>query len=80
MLDVETPPGQAPTLTLMATVRCLDCGILYSKPAGGGTVGANPGCPLCGYVGWLPAGLPVKDVSRLRSAADLPPRRRARSG
>jgi hypothetical protein len=33
-------------------VRCLGCGALYVKPAGGGTVSANPGCPECGYVGW----------------------------
>jgi hypothetical protein len=34
-------------------VRCLGCGIAYVKPAGGGTVSANPGCPECGYVGWV---------------------------
>jgi hypothetical protein len=77
---VETPPGERPTLALIETVRCLECGILYSKPAGGGTVGANPGCPLCGYVGWVPATLPVTDVSRRRSDADLQLPPRARSG
>jgi hypothetical protein len=37
------------------TVRCLSCGFPYTKPAGGGTVEANPGCPECGYVGWVAA-------------------------
>lgn len=35
------------------TVRCLSCGVAYAKPAAGGTVRANPGCPECGYVGWV---------------------------
>jgi len=35
------------------TVRCLSCGATYAKPLGGGTVRANPGCPECGYVGWV---------------------------
>ena len=30
------------------------CGIGYAKPSGGGTLTRNPGCPGCGYVGWLP--------------------------
>jgi hypothetical protein len=34
-------------------VRCLDCGILYLKPTRGGIVSTNPGCPGCGYVGWV---------------------------
>jgi hypothetical protein len=36
-------------------VRCLDCGTTYAKPAAGGTVSRNPGCPRCGYLGWVPA-------------------------
>jgi hypothetical protein len=40
-------------------VRCLNCSVSYVKPAGGGTVSANPGCPECGYVGWV-----VERVSR----------------
>ena len=35
------------------TVRCLSCGATYAKPSRGGTVGANPGCPECEYVGWV---------------------------
>jgi hypothetical protein len=36
----------------MHRVRCLVCGEEYSKPRGPGTLQANPGCPVCGYVGW----------------------------
>lgn len=52
-------------------VRCLGCGITYVKPTGGGTVSANPGCPECGYVGWVKEGSPVsRDALQLRSAGD----------
>lgn len=56
-------------------VRCLGCGIAYVKPAGGGTVSANPGCPECGYVGWIRELKP--DASHPRSVAD---RLRRRTG
>jgi hypothetical protein len=36
-------------------VRCLVCREEYSKPRGPGTIQANPGCPVCEYVGWEPA-------------------------
>jgi hypothetical protein len=42
-------------------VRCLNCGGAYVKPAGGGTVSANPGCPECGYVGWVLERLPFSE-------------------
>jgi hypothetical protein len=45
--------GEAPQLTVVESVRCLECGAVYAKPAGGGTVRENPGCPECGYVGWV---------------------------
>src|SRR2546430_12602968 len=35
---------QGPKLELLHTVRCLGCGAVYSKPSGGGTASANPGC------------------------------------
>ena len=35
------------------SVTCLECGTTYQKPVGGGTTASNPGCPKCGYVGWL---------------------------
>jgi predicted nucleic acid-binding Zn-ribbon protein len=44
-----------PQLTVLESVRCLDCGAVYAKPSGGGTVRENPGCPDCGYVGWFGA-------------------------
>jgi hypothetical protein len=44
------------------SVRCLDCGAVYAKPAGGGTVQANPGCPECGYVGWVALAPPARRV------------------
>ena len=47
--------GEAPTLTVLESVRCLECGAVYAKPSGGGTVQENPGCPDCGYVGWVGA-------------------------
>jgi predicted nucleic acid-binding Zn-ribbon protein len=31
-------------------VRCLHCGTVYSQPPGGHDA---PGCPECGYVGWI---------------------------
>jgi transposase-like protein len=40
-------------------VRCLACGAKYVKPVGGGTVHENPGCPKCGYVGWISTRLPA---------------------
>ncbi len=49
------PGGDAPTLTVLESVRCLECGAVYAKPSGGGTVRENPGCPDCGYVGWVGA-------------------------
>ena len=39
-------------------VRCLECGVKYVKPSDGGTVHRNPGCPRCGYVGWILATIP----------------------
>lgn len=61
-------------------VRCLDCGLAYAKPAGGGTVRDNPGCPSCGYLGWIPAGVDAYDVTSegapsARSVVDLRPHR-----
>jgi hypothetical protein len=57
---------------MLESVRCLECGEVYVKPAAGGTVEKNPGCPLCGYVGWIPLTLPPERVS-LRSV-EGPPR------
>ena len=48
------------SLRALESVRCLECSGIYSKPAGGSTVQQNPGCPECGYVGWIPVSLPAE--------------------
>lgn len=45
-------------LAALESVRCLECERTYAKPVAGGTVWSNPGCPHCGYVGWIPASAP----------------------
>jgi hypothetical protein len=62
------------TLRVLESVRCLGCGKEYAKPAGGGTAATNPGCPECGYLGWL--GL-RRESPQLHSGEDLRPRRLA---
>jgi hypothetical protein len=47
-------------LAVVQEVRCLACGTVYAKPRGS-TVSHNPGCPECGYVGWLSARVPVSE-------------------
>ena len=61
-------------------VCCLDCGATYTKPGDGGTVNENPGCPRCGYLGWIPASVPTEAPELHRSAEDprLPPDARPR--
>jgi predicted nucleic acid-binding Zn-ribbon protein len=58
---------------VMESVRCLECGALYAKPAGGGTVRENPGCPECGYVGWKEAAALTAAARQPHSGADRPP-------
>ena len=41
-------------------VRCLECGATYVKPAAGGTAHENPGCPKCGYLGWISTRIPLR--------------------
>jgi predicted nucleic acid-binding Zn-ribbon protein len=63
-------------LRVLESVSCLECGSVYAKPAGGGTAATNPGCPECGYLGWL--GLSSAAApSQLRSVEDRLPRRYA---
>jgi hypothetical protein len=72
---VETEAQRDRALTVLESVRCLECGAVYSKPGDGGTVRENPGCPECGYVGWVVAGAPVtKEPRPSRSAAGPQPR------
>jgi predicted nucleic acid-binding Zn-ribbon protein len=63
-------------LHLVASVRCLSCGTVYPKPSAIGTAESNPGCPRCGYVGWVPAERDEDEViegsGQPRSFADLP--------
>jgi len=42
------------------TVRCRECGAAYPKPTNGSTTARNPGCPNCGYVGWLEVDVTVR--------------------
>jgi NAD-dependent SIR2 family protein deacetylase len=66
----ETTAGRE--LYALERVRCLECGTEYSKPERGGTANENPGCPRCGYLGWLSASIPLNpDERRRRSGADL---------
>jgi len=58
------------------TVRCLSCDFSYTKPAGGGTVHENPGCPECGYAGWV-ADSSLTPVEPRRFDEDRPRRRSA---
>ena len=71
--------GRARSLTVIESVRCLECGAAYAKPAAGGTLRENPGCPDCGYVGWVAAALTAhgKSSSPHHFAAD---RLRRRNG
>ena len=48
-------------LEIVQEVRCLSCGTVYAKPRGGSAVSKSPGCPECGYVGWLSAKVPVSE-------------------
>ncbi len=53
----------------LESVRCLECSEVYAKPSVGGIVKQNPGCPMCGYVGWIPLRLPAEpQVLHLASA------------
>jgi predicted nucleic acid-binding Zn-ribbon protein len=73
-----TPEG--PALAVYESVRCLECETVYGKPSRGGTSNLNPGCPKCGYVGWLAVDVTVKRRSAPhRSDEDQPLDRSARS-
>ena len=67
----ERTPGN-PTFAVYENVRCLECGTVYAKPSRGGTAKANPGCPHCGYVGWLLVRPPDRR-SRSRRSDEGPP-------
>ena len=73
---MEAAPAAYRPLVVLESVRCLECGGVYPKPAAGGTVEKNPGCPTCGYVGWIPISRPAEPEAHGRSGAD---RRRLRA-
>lgn len=56
------------------TVRCLDCGSTYTKPTSRGTAAANPGCPECSYLGWLPLSVEPPPLLHRFDADRLPHR------
>jgi hypothetical protein len=69
-----------PHLSLVESVRCLQCETVYGRPRRGGTARQNPGCPECGYVGWIAAAIPVSEERRRRRFdGDPPPLHRAQS-
>jgi predicted nucleic acid-binding Zn-ribbon protein len=67
-------------LSVVSAVRCLACGTVYTKPEGLGTAESNPGCPKCGYVGWVPDKAVREDQAQSRFDADRPPRHFRQSG
>jgi hypothetical protein len=64
---MEAVAAKEAALAVLESVRCLECGDVYSKPSAGGTVQKNPGCPTCGYVGWIPVSLPTTPRAQRRS-------------
>ena len=59
-------------LGIVDIVRCLGCGAQYPKPNGGGTARANPGCPACGYLGWVAVNVAVRAAPLRRGSAAAP--------
>jgi hypothetical protein len=53
-------------------VCCLECGTNYVKPTDG-TAHCNPGCPRCGYPGWISAFVPL-DLPETGATRARPPR------
>ena len=76
-MHVEEESPQTDRLSVLESVRCLECGSIYAKPSSGGTVRANPGCPECGYVGWLSTSVPLSAGLARRRYGAGPPRRRS---
>ena len=71
--------SRAVRLYAVERVRCLECGTTYGKPTAGGTVQENPGCPRCGYLGWISSDLPASREDSRRSGVDLRLHRSAQS-
>ncbi len=77
---MEGSPEEVVGLSVLQSVRCLECGAVYTKPTRGGTARANPGCPQCGYVGWMYANVPVWPAVESRDDETELGQTRARSG
>jgi ribosomal protein S27AE len=71
--------GRVDNVIQLDRVRCLECGTKYVKPADGGLIDENPGCPRCGYVGWIATKLPLSRAARRRFGAGRPPHPLAQS-
>jgi predicted nucleic acid-binding Zn-ribbon protein len=69
---MEANGSEGPSLSVLESVRCLECGFVYAKPTGGGTAAKNPGCPECGYVGWLAVSIPFRAPEERRRSAGGP--------
>ena len=77
-MENENRNARCRTLSVLENVRCLECGEVYAKPSGGGTLHRNPGCPKCGYVGWIAVSI-NRGGGRHRSDADRPRPRTGRA-
>ena len=75
----DEPGDGGPSLALYESVSCLDCGTVYAKPSRGGTARSNPGCPECGYVGWVSVSARFEETQQHRSDEDRPLGRSAQS-
>jgi predicted nucleic acid-binding Zn-ribbon protein len=69
----------SPSFAVYENVSCLECGTVYTKPSRGGTARSNPGCPECGYVGWVAVSARSEQAQPRRSDEDPPLRRSAQS-
>ena len=69
---MEANGSEGPNVSVLESVRCLECGFVYAKPTGGGTAEKNPGCPECGYVGWLAVSVPFSQPPERRRSAEGP--------
>ena len=68
-----------PSLAVYENVSCLECGTVYAKPSRGGTARSNPGCPDCGYLGWVSVNARLGEALPRRSGEDRPLGRSAQS-
>jgi hypothetical protein len=75
----DDPQDAEARLAVYESVSCLECGTVYAKPTRGGTAKSNPGCPECGYVGWVSVSVRFGASPPRRSDEDPPLGRSAQS-